>query len=154
MVEMKITKSLLESIKACEILPDGREKNDPRVLFVDVTPRPLSVKEQIQRLLRVELSAQARAQGFETFEEADDFDVEEEDPEPKSPYEVMKEEVPIAKTMPKGGPDIAKEKTVPDPDRVSPDPERKVVKGRSVPKKVAKVETEDDGGLGEIDLDE
>lgn len=41
--------------------------------------QPLSIQEEIKRFFRNQLSEQAEAQGFETFDESDDF--EEEDPE-------------------------------------------------------------------------
>lgn len=48
--------------------------------------RPLSLNEQIRRLVKNELSNRAAAVGAESFEEADDFDCED-DFDPKSPYE-------------------------------------------------------------------
>lgn len=53
--------------------------------------RPPTLQEEIQRIIRVQMSQQARAEGFETFEEADDFAVDE-DPDPLSAYEVMEME--------------------------------------------------------------
>lgn len=47
---------------------------------------PPSLQEQIRRLIRTEMSMRAAAEGRETFEEADDFDVPDEDPDPVSPY--------------------------------------------------------------------
>lgn len=41
--------------------------------------KPESLQDQIQRLVRNELSARAASQGMETFEEADDFDVGDDD---------------------------------------------------------------------------
>jgi len=49
--------------------------------------RPPSMQELIQRYVRTELSRQAAQAGAETFEEADDFDVDD-DIELKSRYEV------------------------------------------------------------------
>lgn len=44
--------------------------------------------QRLRRLLRSEqLAAEARAQGHETFEEADDFDVPDDIVEPDTPYE-------------------------------------------------------------------
>lgn len=58
--------------------------------------RPLTIQEEIQRFVRVEMSQRAQEHGHESFEEADDFDVEDED-EWQSPYELMEmqEERPI-----------------------------------------------------------
>ncbi len=95
---MKITEELYLQLKelGCAMLDDkGREINDPNPMFKDVTPSPVSIKEQIQRLMRVELSAQADAQEKETFEEANDLEIEDEfgDMEPDSIH-TMKEEIP------------------------------------------------------------
>lgn len=67
---------------------NGHEIPDPRPM---ARPLHLSVPEtlaqQIQRMVRSELSLRAQAQGFESFEEAEDFDVGDE-PELSSPYEL------------------------------------------------------------------
>lgn len=78
------------------IAEDGLEYPNPEPAHVDVTPRPPTLQEQIRRILRTELSDQVAAQGGETFEEALDFDVDEE-PELRSPYEVaeMEDEYPV-----------------------------------------------------------
>lgn len=66
----------------------GREIPDSKPM---VHPLGLSVQEtladKIKRMVRYELSRQAEAQGHESFEDADDFDVGDE-PELKSPYEL------------------------------------------------------------------
>lgn len=49
--------------------------------------RPLSIQELIKRHIREEMSRQAADDGQETFEEADDFEVDE-DPDPLSKYEL------------------------------------------------------------------
>lgn len=46
-----------------------------------------TIAQQVQRLVQYELSLYADAQGFETFDEADDFDVGD-DYDPRSPYEL------------------------------------------------------------------
>lgn len=67
---------------------NGHEIPDPRPM---ARPLHLSVPEtlaqQIQRMVRSELSLRAQAQGFESFEEAEDFDVGD-DEELSSPYEL------------------------------------------------------------------
>lgn len=66
----------------------GNEICDPTPAAVSVGfKRPPTLQEQIQRLVRTELSDQAAAQGNETFEEADDFEVGD-DYDPKSKYEI------------------------------------------------------------------
>lgn len=66
----------------------GREIPDTTPVAIPAGwERPLSLHEQIKRFIRTELSSQAELQGEESFEEAEDFDVDEE-PDPVSPYEV------------------------------------------------------------------
>lgn len=62
---------------------------DPTPLHVPIGfRRPPSLTEMIQRYVRIELSEQAAAKHqAETFEEADDFLVDD-DPELLSPYEI------------------------------------------------------------------
>lgn len=67
---------------------DGYEVLDNRPLSRPVGwSTPLSLQDQIRMFVRRELSQQAGNVGSETFEEADDFDCDD-DPELKSPYEV------------------------------------------------------------------
>lgn len=75
----------------------GREIPDPRPMAVPAGyDRPLSLAEQIKRMVRIELSRSAEAEGLESFEEADDFDVPEDEGDFVSPYEVreMAQEAP------------------------------------------------------------
>lgn len=66
----------------------GREIPDPRPVAVPFDfGRPLSLHDQIKRFIRSELSQRAAAYERETFEEADDFDVDE-DGDPVSQYEI------------------------------------------------------------------
>lgn len=52
------------------------------------TPRPMDTKQLVKHLVQTQLSQIGEEAGFETFEEADDF--EDEDPEPPwtSQYEI------------------------------------------------------------------
>lgn len=61
--------------------------------------RPPSLREMIQQHIRTEMSRQAMDSGFESFEDADDFDVPDPDPDPLSVYELreMQEEMPRAR---------------------------------------------------------
>lgn len=69
---------------------DGREiANQDAMSLPAGWDRPLTLEEQIQKFVRVELARRAADTGFETFEEADDFDVSDEDGEFHSPYEVL-----------------------------------------------------------------
>lgn len=49
--------------------------------------RPETLAQQIQRLVRTHISREAEEAGLESFEDAEDFDVGEEDFDPSSPYE-------------------------------------------------------------------
>lgn len=66
----------------------GWEIPDPKPLSIPSGfKRPETLSEQVQRLIRHGLSDIAASQGFETFEDADDFDVEDEHLDPATPYE-------------------------------------------------------------------
>jgi len=73
-----------------EIGDDGKEYGDP----VPVAPpvgltRSPSLAEQIRSMVRRELSDAAHDQGMETFEESDDFDVDDDPADPHTPYEAV-----------------------------------------------------------------
>lgn len=71
-------------------LGDGRyERPDPRPMRVPVgMERPESLQEKMRRLVRDEvLQAKLAADGVETFEEADDFDIPDDPIDPATPYE-------------------------------------------------------------------
>lgn len=67
----------------------GQEVPDPAPVAIPAGfARPESMAETIQRLVRGSVSRAAREQGLETFEEAEDFDLDdEEDDDRSSPYE-------------------------------------------------------------------
>lgn len=69
----------------------GRELPDPTPVELPLGfKRPESLNDQIRRMIRGEMSAQASAAGNETFEEANDFDVDEDDAELHgTQYELM-----------------------------------------------------------------
>lgn len=56
-----------------------------------------SLQNRIRRILHRELGRFAQAQGHETFEEANDLDVPEEDPEPMTTYQQMGGDIPVMK---------------------------------------------------------
>jgi len=87
--EICVSQDLVDKTKLLKAELDelGREINNPNPAFISVGPKPLTITEQIQRLLRVELSRQAQEQGFETFEESDDLEVEDDDDAPLSAYQ-------------------------------------------------------------------
>ena len=58
----------------------GWEIPDPRPVEVPIGfERPESLEEKIQRMVRTHVSDFAESQGYESFDDADDFDVDEED---------------------------------------------------------------------------
>lgn len=66
----------------------GREIPDPRPMSIPSGfKRPETLAEQVQRLVRTSISRQAEEQGFETFEDSEDFEIEDEMWDPSSPYE-------------------------------------------------------------------
>lgn len=66
----------------------GQEIPDPTPVEVPLNfRRPPSLNDRIRSMIAREMSQYASAQGAETFEEANDFEVDE-DPDFKSPYEV------------------------------------------------------------------
>lgn len=66
----------------------GREVNTAPPAAMPVGfHRPPSLQEQIRKLVRDQMSQYAANRGAETFEEADDFNVGDDDFDPRSPYE-------------------------------------------------------------------
>lgn len=77
----------------------GQEIPDPTPVELPLGfRRPPSIHELIKAAVRDEMSREAESQGMETFDEADDFDVDD-DEEINSPYELteMQEEFRYAK---------------------------------------------------------
>lgn len=70
-------------------LSDGVERLDNTPVAVPVGAAPPTLREQVRALVRDELSAVAARDGFETFEESDDFEVDEDDDSWYSPYETV-----------------------------------------------------------------
>lgn len=102
---LKVDGNLVEYLKTLTesaIGMDGKEYPSPVKLSVNVGDKPLSLRDQIRRILRTELSKQMQEQGAESFEEANDLDIED-DSEPISPYEFvdMEPEIPIENTVSK-----------------------------------------------------
>lgn len=66
----------------------GQEIPDPTPVEIPLhLQRAISRHEEMKAYIRAELARQAADEGFETFEEADDFEVDE-DPDPLSQYEM------------------------------------------------------------------
>ena len=51
-------------------------------------PRPLTLKQEMQRYIQHAVSQAASNNRMETFQEADDFDLEDEEPDILTPYQV------------------------------------------------------------------
>jgi len=88
---MKISKELydhFDQLGHSLLNEKGQEVTDPRPMFVPGHVKPLTITEQIQRLMRVELSRQAAEQGEETFQDADDLEPDDE-PDDLSRYQQM-----------------------------------------------------------------
>lgn len=67
----------------------GHEVPDPTPLSLPSGfRRPETLQEQVRRLVRTQLSQAAAEQGEETFEESEDFDVDD-DFDPSTPFEVF-----------------------------------------------------------------
>lgn len=78
-----------------QVLPQNNQRLDENGHeLLDQTPvtvpagfrRPETLAEQVQRLVRNHISRQAEAEGYESFEESEDFDVDEPE-EPSTIYE-------------------------------------------------------------------
>lgn len=66
---------------------NGHELLDPTPMAIPAGfKRPPTLAEQVRRLVRTSVSEWAANQGYETFEESEDFDVGDSD-DPRSPYE-------------------------------------------------------------------
>lgn len=70
---------------------DRREVPDPTPVEMPLRFRnmgPSQMRDEIRMMVREAMSDFAHDQGFETFEEADDFDIDDE-PDLVSPYEIV-----------------------------------------------------------------
>lgn len=84
----------------------ARDEADPLPCEVNIPDdRPMGFEAMVRQFVAVELSRQAESKNFPSFEEEDDFEIEDED-QFHSPYELveMQEETPIEKDAPKGSP--------------------------------------------------
>lgn len=71
----------------------GHEILDPTPVEMPVRfHRPPTLQEQIKAFVQRELSTVAEAQGVETFEDADDFDVPDDPIDPTTPWELNYEQ--------------------------------------------------------------
>jgi len=85
-----VTKPLLDELKEIDvsiICNDGKEYPNPVGKTVDLDPdRPDNLRDQIRRLIRNELSNQVSMQGMESFEEANDLEIDDELEDMRTPY--------------------------------------------------------------------
>ncbi|AXH76736.1 MAG: hypothetical protein [Microviridae sp.] len=99
LMKTKISKELFEHLKTLStaMLDErGRELLNPIPHQpTGIRPKSESLKSQIQRMVKSHLSLQAHEQGHETFDEANDFDINTEFDfeEPMTPYEFMDEQL-------------------------------------------------------------
>lgn len=73
---------------------EGRELPDPTPLELPAgTKRPETLQDQIRRLIRTDVSAYAEDHGAESFEDANDFDIDDDEPESRATHHELHEEV-------------------------------------------------------------
>lgn len=81
---------LAEQLGRAVLGPDGKEYVSSRPVEAPIGLRvPRSTVEVMRDMIRREMSAAAETSGFETWEEADDFDVEDDPMDPHTPYEAI-----------------------------------------------------------------
>lgn len=90
------------------LTPDGRELLDPTPMAPPVGyKRQPSLAEQIREMVRSErLAADLEAAGYETFDEAEDFEIGD-DYDPTSPYEQHFDPTPVAELRRRRDQDVA-----------------------------------------------
>ena len=94
-----------------------KDELDLTPVEIPASPKNIPYDEEIRRIVRTEMSRQAESQGQETFQEADDFDIGDDDP--PSPYEMteMQEETQYSEPKPEPEPKPdPKPEPEPDPD--------------------------------------
>jgi hypothetical protein len=83
-----MTKVIDKIKKFAGLTDDGLELPDPTPVAIPVHLRvPESMDSRIARIVSHSLSKAAQEQGFETFEEADDFDIDDDPIDPETPWE-------------------------------------------------------------------
>lgn len=100
----------------------GRELPDSTPIELPLHwQRPQTIQEQIRSFVRSELSRRAAAQGEETFEEADDFDVDD-DFDPRSPWELNFDQEQEPRQTAEPPAPAPPPPPPPDPDKAAPTP--------------------------------
>jgi hypothetical protein len=95
------------STLALKKIPPSSEIFDPRPMSVAMRQSaPPTLKDEMRRFFRQEMATYALSQGKETEEEANDFELPEDDQDPLSGYEVidMVNEAPVEQEEPEGEP--------------------------------------------------
>ena len=92
-----------------------KETPDPTPIHVPGATRPLTLREEMRRFVRTEVSRAAAEQGVGSFEEEDDFDLPPEEADLVTPYTV-REMVPE-----EGPPDELEGQPKPEDSGVSPE---------------------------------
>lgn len=65
------------------------ETPDPTPVAIADTEEPLSLRDEMRRFIREEISRTAAQDEFETFEESDDFEIEDDGPDLATQYTVL-----------------------------------------------------------------
>jgi hypothetical protein len=74
---------------------DGKEYPDSTPLELPIgAARPPTLETYIKNMIQSQLSDVAQAGGAETFEEAGDFDIEDDPVDPRTPWEALFDPVP------------------------------------------------------------
>lgn len=101
--EKEKLRTYLGTLTTSEINPanPAKELNNPFPMEVDVSlNRPLCLEDRVRRIMSLSAKV-AQSQGFETPEEADDFEVTDEfDVMPKSPFEMVDHYAPMQPEQP------------------------------------------------------
>ena len=116
-IEVATAKSTFWQITFTDV-PDGREYPDQTPVEIPAGyGQPLSLRDEMRRFIREEMSNQALVDGHETFEESDDFDIDDED-DYESPYTMqdMQEIEPIEELEAEGEAQPSTESQEPDND--------------------------------------
>jgi hypothetical protein len=99
----KITKELLRKVTEAVHDEHGHEHLNPIPHTPEgIRPKEMTLRSRIQRILKNELSLLSESQDLETFDEANDFDIEDTfDREAfSSKYELMDDEEPLYQDIP------------------------------------------------------
>lgn len=114
---------------------DGKEYGDPTPMAPPAhIGRAESNAEMIRRMIQNELSSRASMEGYESFEEAEDFDIDDDPADPHTPYEAVFDPPPKPPIKEKNDGKPSDDKGRNDDSKSGsgkPDPERK---GKSVKK--------------------